>query len=117
MSPPHTNPSVTKYQRITLGVIGAALLSIGGAMYFAAPAANLIISALLIRVGMLLCVIWLAFDQILHLSKYFSALVIAVGLSVLVLIAARPNLSKIVLVLCAVLAAFSFFTKFIRPKP
>jgi len=115
---PDTQPdtSIQKYQKLVLGVIGAAMLATGGVMYAWGPIGNVFVSAILIRVGMLLCVMWLAFDQILQLSKYFSALVIGIGLAVLVLMAVRPNLSKVVLIMCAVLAAFSFFAKFVRTK-
>lgn len=105
-----------RYQKILLGGIGAALLTAGGMMYAWAPTANMLVSAILIRVGMLLCVMWLAFDQILQLSKYFSAVVISIAMVVLVLMAVRPNLSKVVIVMVAVLAAFSFFAKFLRTK-
>ena len=108
--------SILKYQKILLGIIGVGMLIAGGVMYLGAPAANVFVSAMLIRVGVLLCVMWLAFDQIMQLSKYFPAIVIGVAMAVLVLMAVRPNLSKVVMLMCAVLAAFSFFAKFLRVK-
>ena len=92
------------------------MLFAGGVMYAGGAEANVFVSAMLIRVGVLLCVMWLAFDQIMQLSKYFPAVVIGVGMAVLVLMAARPNFSKIVMLMFAVLAAFSFFAKFLRVK-
>ena len=92
------------------------MLIAGGVMYVGAPEANVFVSAMLIRVGVLLCVMWLAFDQIMQLSKYFPTIVIGVAMAVLVLMAVRPNLSKVVMLMCAVLAAFSFFAKFLRVK-
>jgi len=64
----------------------------------------------------LLCVVWLAFDQLQQLSKHFSTIVLIVGLGVLVLIAASPNISKIVLVMIGALGALSLAAKFLRTK-
>lgn len=108
------NPNEYRYQKIVLGALGASMLSIGGLMYVAAPAANLLISAILIRVGVLLCVIWLAWDQVLQVSKHFSVLILATVMGLLILIAARPNLAKIVVVCAAVLGGASLLSKFFR---
>jgi len=106
--------STLLYQRLTLGILGVAMLAIGGVMYVSSPVANVFISAILIRVGMLLCVIWLAFDQLVQLSKYFSTIVLVVGLGLLVLLAAKPDFSRIVIVVCAALGALSLAAKFLR---
>ena len=108
--------SALKYQKIFIGIIGAVMLVVGGVMYVGVPGGNVFVSAMLIRVGLLLCVMWLAFDQIMQLSKYFPTIAIGGGMAVLVLMAVRPNLSKIVMLMCAVLAAFSFFVKILRVK-
>ena len=108
--------STLRFQKIALGILGVVMLGIGGVMYAWAPMANVFASAMLIRVGMLLCVVWLAFDQLQQLSKYFSTIVLIVGLGVLVLIAARPNFSKIVLVMIGALGALSLAAKFLRTK-
>ncbi len=92
------------------------MLVIGAFMYALAPAANVVVSAVLIRAGMLLCVVWLAFDQLQQLSKYFSTIVLTVGLGVLVLMAVKPNFSKIVLLMCAVLGVLSLAAKFLRSQ-
>ena len=85
-------------------------------MYALVPTANVVLSAVLIRAGMLLCVVWLAFDQLQQLSKYFSTIVLTVGLGVLVLMAVKPNLSKIVLAMCVLLGGLSLTAKFLRTK-
>jgi hypothetical protein len=90
------------------------MLVSGGLMYALAPTANVVFSAVLIRVGMMLCVVWLAFDQLQQMSKYFSTIVLTVGLGLLVLMAVRPNFSKILLVMCAALGALSVAAKFFR---
>lgn len=110
------NPSILRYQKFAIGVIGVLMLSGGGLMYACMPTANVVVSAILIRAGMLLCVVWLAFDQLQQLSKYFSTIVLTVGLGVLVLMAAKPNFSKIVLVMCVALGALSLAAKFLRTQ-
>ncbi len=112
--PPDT--SILRYQKLAIGILGLAMLTTGGLMYGLVPAANIVVSAVLIRAGMLLCVVWLAFDQLQQLSKYFSTIVLTVGLGVLVLMAVRPSLSKIVLVMCVAVGALSLAAKFLRTQ-
>ena len=90
------------------------MLALGVVMYAVVPAANVFVSAILIRVGVLLCVIWLAFDQMILLSRRFSAFVLAAGFGLLVLVAVRPNLSKIVVVVAVGLVVLSFISRFLR---
>ena len=108
--------SMLRYQKLAIGVLGLLMLVSGGLMYALIPTANVVASAVLIRAGLLLCVVWLAFDQLQQLSKYFSTIVLTVGLGVLVLMAAKPNLSKIVLLMCGALGALSLAAKFLRTK-
>ena len=106
--------SMLRYQKIVLGALGVAMLATGAAMYALVPTANVVVSAILIRAGMLLCVVWLAFDQLQQLSKYFSTIVLTVGLGVLVLMAVRPKFSMIVLLMFGALGALSLAAKFLR---
>lgn len=105
-----------RYQKLAIGAIGLVMLVVGGLMYYSMPTANVMVSAALIRAGLLLCVLWLAFDQLQQLSKYFSTIVLTVGLGVLVLMAAKPNLSKIVIMMCVTLGGLSLAAKFLRSK-
>ena len=116
MPDPAPDTSMLRYQKITIGVLGLVMLVTGGLMYVLVPTANLVVSAVLIRAGMLLCVVWLAFDQLQQLSKYFSTIVLTVGLGVLVLMAVRPNFSKVVLLMCGALGAISLAAKFLRSQ-
>lgn len=90
------------------------MLAVGTLMYALAPAANLLVSAILIRVGTLLCVIWLAWDQVMQLSKYVSVIVLATVMGLLVLIAAKPNFAKIAVLIVVALAGVSILSKFLR---
>lgn len=106
--------SIVKYQKFVIGILGLVMLTSGGLMYALVPTGSVVISAVLIRAGMLLCVVWLAFDQLQQLSRYFSTIVLMVGLGVLVLMAAKPNFSKIVLLMCVALGVLSLAAKFLR---
>ena len=111
-----TNAADLRYQKLALGIIGAGMLVTGAVMYIAAPTANVLTTATLIRVGLLLSVIWLAFDQVLQLTKYFPLILLGIGLAVLVIAAAKPNFGKVVLLICGALSALSLISKFLRPK-
>ena len=105
-----------RYQKLALGIFGIVMLVAGSLMYALVPTANVVVTAVLIRGGMLLCAVWLAFDQLQQLSKYFSTIVLMVGLGVLVLMAIKPRISMIVLVVCGALGALSLAAKFLRSQ-
>lgn len=114
MPTPPPPVSMSRYQKMILGMVGLVMLSVGGLMYVLSPSANLLVSAILVRVGTLLCVIWLAWDQILQLSKYFSVIVVATAMGLLVLIAARPNFAKFAVLIVVALTVVSVLSKFFR---
>ncbi len=85
--------------RLLLGLIATALLICGASFYVLQVEVNELLHGLCIRVGALLTVICLAFPQLMVLkNKLPAALVIGV-MSCLIIIAARPNLGRVVITL------------------
>ncbi len=104
----------TRSQRIILGAIAGSMLTAGIAMYALFPAANPAVTAILIRVGTVLGVVWLAFPQLKTVGQKVPV-VIAGGLLVgLVLMAARPNLFKVAAALMVLLTLLSLLAKVLR---
>jgi len=104
----------TSSQRIVLGAIAAIMLLAGIAMYAFFPAANPAVTAILIRVGTVLGVVWLAFPQLKTAGQRMPMVVVCGLLGGLVLMAARPNLFKIAAALIVVLIALSLVAKVFR---
>jgi len=78
------------------------------------PAANPAITALLIRVGSVLGVVWLAFPQLKTVGQRLPVVILCCLLGGLILMAARPNLFKIAAALIVLLGALSLIAKVFR---
>lgn len=83
------------WQRLTIGLVAVGFLVIGGALHLAHPEGAAGYVGILVRVGVLLSVIWLAMPQLEQLKTKISTLVLLVLLLSLILIAARPNLFRV----------------------
>ncbi len=106
----------TQAQRVILGVIAAFMLLTGVALYAFFPAANPALTAILIRVGAVLGVVWLAFPQLKTVGQRVPVAIAGCLLGGLVLMAARPNLFKVAAALMVVLVALSLVAKVLRKK-
>ena len=84
-------------------------------MFF--PEANPAVTAILIRVGTVLGVVWLAFPQLKSVGDRLPGFVIIGFVATLVLMAARPNLFKVAAAVALVLVVLSLLAKVFRqPK-
>ena len=84
------------WQRLMVGLVAAGFLLAGAGMYFSRPDSHILTTGILVRVGLLLGVIWLAMPQLESLQTKVSTVVLLVVLLLLVLVAARPNLFKVI---------------------
>jgi Na+-translocating ferredoxin:NAD+ oxidoreductase RnfD subunit len=113
---PTVSETFTSTQRIVLGVIAAIMLSAGVALYAFFPAANPAVTAVLIRVGTVLGVVWLAFPQLKSAGQKVPGFIVCGLLGGLILMAARPNLFKVAAALIVLLIALSLLAKLLRKK-
>lgn len=113
---PVVSETFTQSQRILLGAIAAIMLLAGIALYAFFPAANPAVTAILIRVGTVLAVVWLAFPQLKTVGQRLPVAIAAGLLGGLVLLAARPNLFKVAAALIVLLIALSLVAKVLRKK-
>ena len=104
----------TRSQRIILGVISAAMLLQGIVLLIFFPEANPAVTAILIRVGTVLGVVWLAFPQLKSVGDRLPGFVIVGFVATLVLMAARPNLFKVAAAVAVVLVVLSLLAKVFR---
>ena len=104
----------TSSQRILLGAIAAIMLLAGIAMYAFFPAANPAVTAILIRVGTVLGVVWLAFPSLKTVGQKLPLAIVGGLLGALILMAARPNLFKVATALIVLLVALSLLAKVLR---
>lgn len=88
--------------RILLGLIAAALLICGISFLVLHVEINEIIPGLCIRVGALLAVICLAFPQLMVLRDKLPAVLVIGSMGCLIIIAARPNLGRVVITLATI---------------
>lgn len=76
-------------------------------MYLIYPAIAPALTAILIRVGVMLMVVWIAWPQLHSLSRVVSPLVLSGIAGMLVLLAARPNLFRVAAALIVILVVLS----------
>ena len=113
---PIVSETFTRSQRIILGVVAGIMLLFGVVSYLLFPAANPAVTAILIRVGTVLGVIWLAFPQLKTMGQRLPVFMVGGLLGALVLMAARPNLFKVAAGLMVLLVSLSLLAKVIRKK-
>ncbi len=81
--------------RIATGILALTALLGGAFLYLFQPDANLFVAGMLIRIGAMLGVIWLAFPQLESLRGRMPAILITLGLICLAVAAARPSLARV----------------------
>jgi hypothetical protein len=99
-----------KMMRHSAGVIGAVLLLAGVVLYFQ-ESSNLFWAGMAVRVGALLAVIWLAWDQLMELRQKLPAIAFVVVGLLLVVLAARPNQGRFLIGLVVLAVAVSLGLK------
>jgi len=94
------------YQRLAIGILAAISLLIGGWMYFFGPEnpspSAAATTGVLVRVGSLLGVIWLAMPQLKSMKTKFSLIAFLVLLVILIIAATRPKIFPIIAGLLAI---------------
>ena len=96
--------------RHSAGTIGIVLILIGIVLYFQEDG-NLFWAGMSVRVGALLAVIWLAWDQLLALQQKLPTIAAAIIGICLLLLAARPNQGRLLIGLMILIVAVSFALK------
>ena len=107
--------------QILLGLIAAGLLVCGVSFYFLQIEVNELVVGLCIRVGALLAVMCLAFPQLMVLKNKLPAILVIGSMTCLIIIAARPNLGRVVLTLATVSVTvggiLKWLSKINKPPP
>ena len=88
--------------RILIGVIAGIMLAAGAFLYLANPDTDPFVLGLLIRVGSLLAVICLAFPELMSLRGRMSAVLYGLALILIIVIAVRPKLSRVLVTLAII---------------
>ena len=101
------------WQRLLIGLIGFAMLATGAVMYFLNPQSATALVGIMVRVGVLLCVTWLAFPELEPIKSKIPGYLLLVILAMLVIVAARPKLFQVVAGLLAVALALSWALKWV----
>lgn len=107
--------------RLLIGLIAAALLIFGASFYFLQIEVNELVVGLCIRVGALLAVMCLAFPQLMVLKNKLPAILVIGSMTCLIIIAARPNLGRVVITLATVAftlgGILKWLSKINKPPP
>ncbi len=98
------------WQRLILGIVAIGCLVVGGVLYFSSPDEP-VWAAILIRVGAILGVTWLAMPQLESVSGRLSSIAFLVVLLVLIVAATKPNIFKVVAGVAAVAMALNWVLK------
>lgn len=101
------------WQRLMIGLIAVGFLTAGILLHFARPDDTTGYVGILVRVGFLLSVIWLAMPQLEPLKARLSTFAMLSTLLVLVILAARPNWFRIAAGIVAVALAVNAALRFI----
>lgn len=78
------------------------MLVVGAYLYWFNPEADPLVVGILIRVGSLLAVICLAFPELMSLRGRMSAVLYGMALILILLIAVRPKLSRVLITLAVI---------------
>lgn len=100
-----------KLERIGIGLGGLASLALGIYMYLAE--AEGIIPGMLIRIGALLLVIWLAFPQLEKSRDKIPGTILGITFVCLLMIAARPKISGLIIAFFIVSMVLAAILKFV----
>ena len=101
--------------RASIGVIALSML-LGGLIFLGQPEVAIVWSGLLIRVGPLLAVIWLAYPQLLELRHKVPSILLGAAITAALVMAVRPNLGRIIVTLLVVVLVAGFVLKWIARK-
>ena len=101
------------WQRTSIGLIAIGLLGVGGLLFVANPENNTGYVGILVRVGVLLAVIWLAMPQLEPLKEKLSTFALMTFLCLLVIVAARPNWFRIVAAILVVTLIVNWVLKLV----
>ncbi len=88
--------------RIAVGILAIILLVAGGVLYLLVPESDPMTVGIMIRVGALLGVIWLAMPQLAAYQGRVPAMLIGLGLLCLAALAARRNLGVMLITLLTI---------------
>jgi hypothetical protein len=110
------------YQRLAIGILAALSLLVGGALYFLSSGESSITTGLLVRVGALLGVIWLAMPQLETLKTKISTVAFFVVLLILIVAATKPKLFPIISGILAISLTLNWALRWLSqfsdpPKP
>ena len=88
--------------RILTGILALLLLVVGALMYVIQPQANPVAVGMMVRIGAMLAVIWLAYPQLESLKGRLPSVLIAGALICLAIAAAKPSLGRVVITVVTV---------------
>lgn len=91
--------------RILTGAIALLLFFGGGAMYFFQPDADPMTVGMMVRIGALLGVVWLAFPQLQSLRGRLPTVLIVAAIVCLAVAATRPNLGRVVIAMVTIMVS------------
>ena len=91
--------------RIAIGALAFTLLLVGAYLYLFQQESDPFVEAMLIRVGAVLGVIWLAYPQLESIKGRLPAILVALALICVIVLAARPSLGRIVISVVTVAVA------------
>jgi hypothetical protein len=103
-----------EFKRAIVGGCALACLFFAGLAYVASPDLNNVLLAMAIRVGIVLFVSWLAMPQLRTVLEKLPAILPGMLLLMIVLLAARPNVFKIVGSLIVVTTALMAISNWIK---
>jgi hypothetical protein len=88
--------------RISTGIIAILLLAAGAFLYSFRPDVDPIVTGMLVRIGALMGVIWLAFPELKKLQGRAPAYLVGVGALCLVVLVAKPNIGKVLVMIVTI---------------
>ena len=88
--------------RILTGVLALILLIAGSILFALHPDSTSLPVGLLIRIGTLLGIIWLAYPQLESLKTRLPSILIALAMICLAVAAARPNLGRLLITMVTI---------------
>ena len=101
------------WQRLSVGVVAVGFLISAGLIHLAKPSDAAGYVGILVRVGVLLSVIWLALPQMEQLKTRLSGFLLLGIMLLLVVVAARPNLSRVAAGILAITLAVNWVLKWL----
>ncbi len=105
--------SEINWQRSFLGLIGLVCLAMGLGFYFLGGESPSLRDGILVRVGLLLCVTWLALPQLKTMKTRIPGYLLVIVLILLIIVAARPKIFPILAGLLAVSLSLSWALKWV----